>query len=145
MGAGSPMTKDERQGQSMAPKGQTVLVVEDDEETLNVLSRTLAAGGHDVIWARNGADALKLLTKQDRPIGLIIADVVLPGMSAPELVEEVSRRCPSAGAIYVSAYDMDTVRSHGVDPETMAFLPKPYESDDLLHMVSKALQSGGMG
>ena len=124
----------------MARKGQTVLAVEDDEEMLNVLARTLAAGGHDVIWARNGADALKLLAREDRPIGLIITDVVLPGMSAPELVEEVGRRCPSAGAIYVSAYDMETVRSYGVDPETMAFLPKPYQPDDLLRMVSRVLR-----
>lgn len=126
----------------MAAKGKTVLVVEDDEETLNVLSRTLAADGYDVLWARNGVDALKLLTKQDRPVALVVVDVVLPGMSAPELVEKVSRRHPGAAAIYVSAYDVQAVRSYGVDPETMAFLPKPYESGDLLRMVAEALGEG---
>lgn len=124
----------------MATKGRTVLVVEDDEEMLNVLSRTLAAGGYDVIWARNGADTLKLLTRHDTPIALMILDVVLPGMSAPEVVEEVTRKHPGAGAIYVSAYDDETVRSHGVDPDTMAFLPKPYEAEDLLRTVKEALE-----
>jgi two-component system, cell cycle sensor histidine kinase and response regulator CckA len=123
----------------MAGTGQTILVVEDDEETLNVLSRTLAAAGHDVIWARNGADALKLLTRWDRPLGLILTDVVLPGMSAPELVEKVRRRHPDVGVIYVSAHDADTVRSHGVDPETMAFLPKPCEPEDLRRLAAEVL------
>lgn len=123
----------------MAAKRQTVLVVEDDEETLNILSRTLAAGGLDVIWARDGADTLKLLTKHEGPVSLMIVDVVLPGMSAPELVEEVKRIHPRAGAIYVSAYDLETVRSHGVDPDTMRFLPKPCEPRDLLRVVKEAL------
>lgn len=123
----------------MEAKGQVVLVVEDDEETLNVISRTLAAGGHDVIWARNGPDAIKLLTKQDRPIALVITDVVLPGMPAPELVEKVGRRHPDAAVLYLSAYDDQAVRSHGVDPDTMAFLPKPYSPDELLRRVAEAL------
>lgn len=123
----------------MTAHGQTLLVVEDDEETLNVLSRTLAAGGYDVIWARNGADTLKLLTRHNGPIALIIVDVVLPGMSGPELVEKVGRRYPNAGAIYVSAYDSETVKSHGVDPDTTAFLAKPYEPGELLRVVEQVL------
>jgi CheY-like chemotaxis protein len=126
----------------MGTTERTILVVEDDEETLNVFCRTLAASGHDVIWARNGADALKLLTRTDRPIALIIADVVLPGMPARELVEEVSRSHPGVGVIYVSAYPEDAIRSHGVDPDTMPFLPKPYEPEDLQRMVAEALGTG---
>ena len=123
----------------MAANRLTVLVVEDDEETLNVIARTLAAAGRDVVWARNGADALKLLAKQAHPIALIIVDVVLPGISGPELVEKVLRRYPGARAIYVSAYDTETVREHGVDPGKMDFLPKPYEPADLLRRVAEAL------
>lgn len=114
-------------------------MVEDDEALLNVLSRALAAGGHDVIWARNGADALKLLTREEEPIAAIVVDVVLPGMSGPELVEQVARKYPGARAVYVSAYDVETVRSHGVDPDTMPFLPKPCEPADLVRLVSEVL------
>jgi two-component system, cell cycle sensor histidine kinase and response regulator CckA len=123
----------------MAPKEPKVLVVEDDEETLNVISRTLAAGGYDVVWARNGDDALKVLGRLDQAVALILTDVVLPGMSGPELVEEVTRSLAPAKAIYISAYDKDTVRSHGVDPDTMPFLPKPYEPSELVRMVSEVL------
>ncbi len=123
----------------MAATGQLILVVEDDEETLNVVARTLAAAGHDVIWARNGADALKRLTRLDRPLGLVLADVVLPGMSGLVLVEKVKERYPGAGVVFVSAYDAETVRSHGVDPDAVPFLPKPYEPEDLQRVVAEVL------
>lgn len=125
----------------MKATGETVLVVEDDEETLNVLSRTMAAGGYDVVWARNGADTMKLLTRHDGPIAVMIVDVVLPGISGPQLVKKVQRKYPKAAAIYVSAYDAGTVRAHGVDPESMDFLPKPHAPADLLRLVEEALKT----
>ena len=126
----------------MAVVEQRVLAVEDNEELLNILSRTLAAGGYDVLWARNGADALALLARHDRPIALVVVDVVLPGMSGADLVENVLRVHRGARAIYVSAYDIDTVRSHGVEPDTMPFLPKPYEPEVLLRKVKEVLGQG---
>lgn len=126
----------------MTAPGQRLLAVEDNEELLNILARSLAAGGYDVLWARNGADALTLLTRDDYPIALVIVDVVLPGMSGPELVEKVLVTHPGASAIYVSAYDDDTVRSHGVDPTTMPFLSKPYEPEALLRKVEEVLRHG---
>ena len=125
----------------MAESGRKILVVEDDEETLNVLSRTLAAGGYGVHWARNAPDALALLSRPGHPVGLIITDVVLPGTSGPELVAEVRGLGNDVLAIYISAYDVETVRSHGVDPDTMRFLAKPIEPADLLHLVHEAFGS----
>jgi two-component system, cell cycle sensor histidine kinase and response regulator CckA len=120
-------------------KGQTLLVVEDDEETLNVLSRALASGGYDVVWARNADDTLKILDRSDDPIALIIVDVVLPGMPGPELVDEVRQKHPAADAIFISAYDKADVRKHGVDPDEVPFLAKPFSTDELLRQVETSL------
>ena len=120
-------------------KGSTILVIEDDEETLNVLCRTLAAGGYDVMWARNGEDTMKLLTRHVGPISLVVTDVVLPGMSGKDVMDSVCSEHPEALSLFVSAYDEETVREKGVDPETMRFLPKPYEPDALLTVVKETL------
>jgi DNA-binding response OmpR family regulator len=125
----------------MASAGSRLLVVDDSEELLNILSRELAASGYEVAWARNGEDALKLLTRDERPIALMIVDVVLPGMSGPELAEQVRGSHPEAGVMYLSAYDKQTVRSHGVDPDVVPFLSKPYEAEELLSVVKAALGS----
>src|SRR5690606_5779687 len=68
----------------------TVLVVEDDDETLSVLSRTLAAGGFEVLWARDRSDVRKLLDRRGRTIQLVVCDVVLPGSTAVEVVNDVA-------------------------------------------------------
>jgi two-component system, cell cycle sensor histidine kinase and response regulator CckA len=118
------------------------MVVEDDEETLNIVARTLAAADYDVLWARNGEDTLTVLERHASPIALMVVDVVLPGMTGPELVETVTAKYPDAGAIYVSAFDLQAVRTHGVDPDTMPFLAKPYEPSDLLNVVEEVLGGG---
>lgn len=123
----------------MSEVGRTILVVEDDHETLNVISRTLAAGGYDVVWARNGVETLKLLTRVDQRVGLMIVDVVLPGMSGPELVKRVRKENPGISSIFVSAHDSNTVSSHGVDLTKDAFLAKPYEPRELIRLVSERL------
>jgi DNA-binding response OmpR family regulator len=123
----------------MVSRGKRLMVVEDSEELLSILSRSLAASGYEVIWARNGPDALKALMRDDRPIALMIVDVVLPGMSGRELVDRVVKDHPEADVIYISAFDEETARSHGVDPETERFLAKPYEPEELLREVREAL------
>ena len=117
----------------------TVLVVEDDEETLSIISRTLAAGGFEVLWARDRADTVKLLDRHGRRIDVVVADVVLPDCTATELVEEVVARYPSARCVYVSAFDEDTVRQHGINPDEVPFMPKPCEPADLLDLVRRTL------
>jgi two-component system, cell cycle sensor histidine kinase and response regulator CckA len=123
----------------------TVLVVEDDQETLFMISKTLAAGGHDVLWARDADDALRLLAKREGSIGLILTDVVLPGLSGPELVARAREEHGGIAAIYVSAYDVDAVRAQGVDPERVPFLAKPYEPTELLKLVRETLAGGEQG
>jgi two-component system, cell cycle sensor histidine kinase and response regulator CckA len=118
---------------------KTILVVDDDQETLNLLSRTLAAGGFDVLWARDGVDALDLLARTDRPIDLIVTDVVLPWLSGPEFVDHLTQKLSKVRVVYVSAYDTETVRGHGVDPDADAFLAKPYEPADLVNIVRTTL------
>lgn len=118
---------------------KTILVIDDDEETLNVLARTLASGGFDVLWARNGVDALDLLARNGRSVDLILTDVVLPWVSGPDFVDHLTARHANIRVVYISAYDTDTVRDHGIDPDHVAFLPKPYEPAELLRLIEETL------
>ena len=121
---------------------KTILVVDDDEETLNVLSRTLAAGGFDVLWARNGVDALDLLARSDCTVDLMLVDVVLPWLSGPKFVEHLTQKQAGVRVVYISAYDAETVKKHGVDPTSLPFVAKPYEPAELLRVIHETLIEG---
>lgn len=92
-----------------------------------------------MLWARNSGDALKLVRKLDRRIDVIVADVVLPDTAAVHLVKKIEDRYPALRCIYVSAYDEETVRAHGVDPDRVPFLSKPFEPSDLVNVIHQAL------
>ena len=124
----------------MPAEGKTILVVEDDQEMLYILSRTLAVGGFNVLWARDAGDALLLLERYSRRIDLMLVDVVLPGLSGPALVEKAAATHPELRVLYVSAYDDETVRSHGLDPDEAPFMPKPYDPVDLVRVVRMMLE-----
>ncbi len=67
---------------------------------------------------------------------MVISDVVMPGMSGPELVKEVHERCPNGGAVMMSGFGA----LEALPPEAQ-FLTKPFRLPDLLAAVQKALQS----
>ena len=104
-----------------------------------MLSRALAVGGYSVLWARDAADALMMLERHQGVVDMMLVDVVLPGTSGPELVEQATRMHPGLRALYISAYDEETVRGHGVDPEEVPFVAKPYEPGDLVDRVNEVL------
>jgi len=122
-----------------APGGsETVLVVEDDDAVRGVVSRILSAAGYHVLEAPTGAWAIDLCDRFGGAIDLLIADVVMPGMSAIALYDEVSRRKPGVRVLYISAYSLEVVRRHGVRDD-VPFLAKPFSTLDLTKRVREVL------
>jgi CheY-like chemotaxis protein len=105
--------------------GESLLVVED-----NPMSRATAVGmfqalGFTVFDAYDGHHALALL--EARPeIGLLFADVRMPGMSGTELAEVVRKRRPDIKVVLTSGY----VREEAV-PRGLEFVPKPWRMDQV--------------
>ena len=81
--------------------GETLLLVEDNDELRGATREMLEALGYRVATAANGPEALAALEEMDGGIDLVICDVVMPGMSGPELVERLRARSPSSGAPHV--------------------------------------------
>ena len=124
-----------------APDGgaETVLVVE-DEPSLRELERLmLEDAGYDVLTAANAAEAL--LVAADNVIDLLIVDVVLPGMSGPQLVEELGARGCDLPAVFVSGYGADEISSRGITNARTALLEKPFHPELLLRRVRDVLDA----
>jgi DNA-binding NtrC family response regulator len=120
---------------------ETVLLVEDDEDVGTVLRRILTRLGYHVITARDGQEAIDLSTKHDRPIHLLLTDIVMPKMSGGELLRELSRTRPGVKVLYVSGHTQEySVRELDIDPEA-AFLQKPFSPDLLARRVREVLDA----
>jgi len=118
-------------------RGRTILVVDDDPFIRRMMDRTLRREHHAVLLASNGADALELATQHDAEIGVVILDVLMPGMSGPELSRRLAKQCSGAKHLFMSGFapeQLPTGASLATD-----FLQKPFSSEDLLSRVQRLL------
>jgi PAS domain S-box-containing protein len=117
----------------------TILVVEDEEAVRRLTVSVLQARGFHTLEAADGPQAMAAVERHAEPIDLILSDVVLPGTTGPELVEQLKARVPSAKVLYTSGYPAAAIADYGVIPEDLAFLQKPYSPDLLVTRVREIL------
>jgi PAS domain S-box-containing protein len=117
---------------------ETVLVVEDEDSVRELVRQILEDHGHVALTARHGRDALLTADRYERPIDLLVTDVVMPEMGGGELVERLLARRPDLKVLYISGYTNDEVLRRGVGAPA-SFLHKPFTSDGLMRRVREVL------
>jgi PAS domain S-box-containing protein len=120
-------------------RGETVLVVEDDEAVRHLTVRQLQVLGYRTLEAEDGRSALAQLERTER-VDLLFSDVVLPnGQSGPMLARAVTAMRPDMKVLYMSGYTRDAVIHNGVLDPGVRLLTKPFRRDELACMVREAL------
>jgi two-component system, cell cycle sensor histidine kinase and response regulator CckA len=117
---------------------ETVLVVEDAQGLRELTRRLLQRQGYTVLVASNAEEALRLF-EDHASIDLLLTDVVMPGASGPELVEQLVERRPALKVIYMSGYTEEAIVQHGVLKPGIAFLYKPFTADTLERKLREVL------
>ncbi|GAB6054222.1 PAS domain-containing sensor histidine kinase [Magnetospira thiophila] len=119
----------------------TILLVEDEEAVRLFGTRALSLKGYDVMEAADGEQALEIVQRLDRPLDMIISDVVMPGMDGQTLVRLVRHEMPSVKTILISGYAEDAIPEEiGRDP-TIHFLPKPFSLKQLAAKVKEVMEA----
>lgn len=121
------------------PRSATILLVEDDASVRSLTLRILAREGYHVIEAGNGDDALAAARRADRPIDLLISDVIMPGLSGGELARRLLEERPGTAVLYMSGYPDDTVARSGRIDRDAAFIEKPFTPETLARRVREVL------
>jgi PAS domain S-box-containing protein len=125
---------EEPAAQAMAA-GELVLVVEDEAQVRTIAARALSEAGYRVLVAESGEQALELLSRNgDRP-ALVLADVVMPGMSGSELAVEIGRLAPGVPVLFTSGYTDGEILRRGLLEPGAAFLAKPFSPEALVRAV----------
>jgi len=128
----------------MRGRGETVLVVEDEEALLKLAVRVLARNGYVVHQALDGSDALRIIEQHEGPIHLLLTDVVMPGLSGKDLARSVREALPNIKVLYVSGYAGEVIEQHGLVERSERLLQKPFSEADLLSAVGEILQMEGL-
>jgi signal transduction histidine kinase/CheY-like chemotaxis protein len=124
------------------PRGrETVLVVEDEADVRGITRTMLELHGYRVLEAGSGEEALEIYERQEGPIQLLLTDVVMPGMSGPELAQQLTRLHLKLKVLYMSGYTDDAILRYGVTELGTAFLQKPFTADTLAWKVREVLEA----
>ncbi len=117
----------------------TILVVEDENMLREITREYLQSKGYTVLTAPDAKRALEICAQRQRPIHLLLTDVILPGrMSGPALAREAATLVPGIRTVYVSGYTDRLLDIEALDP-TMVLLQKPYSLEELAAKIRKAL------
>jgi PAS domain S-box-containing protein len=122
-------------GPAPVAHGELVLVVEDDAQVRAIAARALEEAGYRVLVAENGERALELLSGNGDPPALVLADVVMPGMSGSELAVTLARFAPGVPVLFTSGYTDGEILRRGLLKPGAAFLAKPFSPEGLVRAV----------
>ena len=107
-----------------------ILLVEDEPAVRELTRELLEPHGYTVREAANGDDALRIALSEDA-IDILVTDVVMPGMSGPQLAREIERRSPDVKVLFVSGYAAPDEAGTPLVP----YLQKPYTTVELIEAL----------
>jgi len=115
-----------------------IVVVDDDREMASMLVDILGSSGYCVLAANSGAEALNLV-RREHP-DLVISDLRMVGMSGHQLQEEIKRLAPTLPVIIITAFGSIQTAVESMKLGAFDYITKPFSNDELLLVVSRALE-----
>ncbi|HET6486830.1 MAG TPA: ATP-binding protein, partial [Spirochaetia bacterium] len=120
-------------------RGETILLVEDEESVRRFTEAVLKGKGYRVVAASTAAEALTYMGSPHDEVALLVTDVVMPRMSGKDLAERLALTWPRLRVLYLSGYTGNVIVHHGVLDSGIDFLQKPFRVNDLLVKVREIL------
>ena len=119
---------------------ETILVVEDERDLRDIVTRTLNLNGYRVFQAVDGQNALQIWAEYKNEIDLLFTDIIMPGgLNGRELATRLWAEKPGLKVIFSSGYGADALgKNFKLDPE-LNFLQKPYLPQTLSRAVRRCL------
>lgn len=120
-------------------RGETVLLVEDDEDVRLAVRDMLSVAGYAVQEACDGMDALERLRTMTSPPSLVLTDVMMPRMTGPQLAKQIYAMMPEVQVLYMSGYSDRILEPVG--GRVLAFIRKPFTAKELTRKVSESMKA----
>ena len=131
----APVTATARQRRG----GETILLVEDDDDVRDFVQFVLRQAGYRVLAAADGERGLELLSAHDGEVHLLLSDIVMPEMSGSEVATRVQALRPSVKVLHMSGYPGGRLMNHAGLAPGATFLQKPFSVETLTQAVRELL------
>jgi len=116
-----------------------VLVADDEPGILEIVSRALARHGYEVISAPDGTSALRACQERAGPIHLAVLDIMMPGMTGPELFISLQGIHPDIEVLFMSGYRPERILEFAPTLTSANFIAKPFLPRALVERVNQVL------
>ncbi|MFH1573276.1 MAG: response regulator [Acidobacteriota bacterium] len=116
-------------------------MTEDEKMVRDLVGTILRDQGYTVLLAADGNEALQLSTNHPGGIDLLLTDMVMPGMSGPELAKNLLRMRPAAKVLYMSGYTEYALMDQGVYERVQTFIWKPFTNSGLVQKIREVLDT----
>src|SRR5262245_1944519 len=116
-----------------------VCVIDDDVSVLRAVSRLLTAIGYTVRSFKSAQQFLERPAQADSEVGCLVLDIHMPGMSGPDLQEELARAGRDLPIVFVTGAGDETLRQRAFSTGAIGFLEKPFTDSTLERAVRYAL------
>ena len=120
---------------------ETVLLVEDEKLLLNIIKDELEVLGYTVLAADSPEEAIVLCERHKDQLGIVVTDVIMPGMNGKELSDQLLSMKPGVKVIYMSGHTADVVAERGIIENGTNFLQKPFTPVELARKVRMVLDN----
>lgn len=121
----------------MAPVGETILLMEDNQAIREAAQKILSECGYVVLEARSGQDAIAVAHAHAGEIDLLLADIDMPGMSGHEAARQMCSGRPQLKVLYMSGNEPQGLAA---ESEPMVFFKKPFTGCALLEKLRDILE-----
>jgi PAS domain S-box-containing protein len=125
-------------GAPRAARGETVLIVDDEEAIRMLVTETLVDLGYTALEAADGLTALRILAA-DRHIDLLVTDVGLPGMNGRQLADAIRTGRPGLKVLFITGYAENAVLNHGHLEPGMQVITKPFTMEALATRIKSLI------
>jgi len=122
-----------------SPKGETILVVEDEDALREVARRIFVRNGYHVITAASGPEAIEIVRAFQGDIHLLVTDVIMPQMLGKEVADKVLALKPDIEVLFMSGYARRVLSTQGMLDPNVALVEKPFSEADLMEIAAHVL------
>lgn len=116
-----------------------ILVVEDEESVRDFVTRVLTMHGHSVLIAEDGAEAVELMGSHH--FDMLLSDIAMPMMDGISLALKVRATRPHVPILLMTGFADERQRAHNLTLLIEGLITKPFNMEQLLAAVNKALQN----